>query len=125
MFWFKKRQKQPGPPIPGKFSLSADVPLQTRRAQAVEKSLSEAILGVCRASQEIAACYLLDARKPNTEEIGLIIALTVSDEPHQMDQLAQRFQSMLREFPEQARKTVIMSSATFLAAYEGTEFYSR
>ena len=35
------------------------------------------------------------------------------------------FQSMLREFPERAQRTVIMSSAMFLPAHAGTEFFSR
>jgi hypothetical protein len=125
MFPFKKKQQQSAAPVPGKMALPSAVTIQTRRAQHVEEPLGEAIRRVCRENSAITACYLLDARKPDADETGLIIALTVDDEAHQMDQLARQFQQMLRGFPERAPNTMIMSSASFLPRHEGAEFYSR
>ena len=111
--------------IPGKLRLISKVEVQTRRAQAVDPQLAGAIRSACQSNRCIAACYLLDARKPETEEIVLFIAVTVDDEAAHMDSVAQQFQTMLRQFPIQAPKTFIMSSAGFIERHAGTEFYTR
>jgi hypothetical protein len=54
-----------------------------------------------------------------------LIAVTLDDESAEMDSVAQQFQGMLREFPSQAAKTVIMSSARYEDKYAGKEFYTR
>ncbi len=113
------------PEIPEKLVLSSEVTIQTRRAQAVDPLLSSAIQRVCKAASQVAACYLLDGRRQDNGESGLIIALTVDEESEQMGSVAQQFQVMLAEFPSQAAKTVIMSSARFADRYAGTEFYTR
>jgi hypothetical protein len=110
--------------VPGKFVLKSAVTIQTRRAQAVDPLLAAAIRRTCEASQHIAACYLLDARKPDTGETGLIIAMTLDDEAAHLDLVTLEFQAMLRQFPAQALMTVIMSSASF-TEYAGSEFYIR
>jgi hypothetical protein len=112
-------------PVPGKFALTSKVTLQTRRAQAVDAQLATAIRRTCEASPQLAACYLLDARKPETGEMALIIAVTLADEAADMDSIAQQFQAMLRQFPTHASKTYIMSSARFARDYAGAEFYVR
>jgi hypothetical protein len=111
--------------LAGKIKLTQDVPLQTRRAQALPAPLADAIHAVCRARTEISACYVLDVRKPETEEVGLIIAVTVDDEVRNLDEVAQAFQIALHDFPEQAHKTFIMSAVTFLPQHEGAIFYAR
>jgi hypothetical protein len=111
--------------VPGKFELTSDVTIQARRAQAVDAQLAEAVRGTCAASEHISACYLLDARKPETGEIALIVAVTLDDEAAHMDLVAQQFQAMLRQFPAHASKTWIMSSARFAHDYAGAEFYVR
>ena len=111
--------------IPGKLRLIRKVDVQTRRAQAVDRQLARAIRSACQSNRCIAACYLLDARKPEKDEIFLFIAVTVDDEAAHMDSVAQQFQTMLRQFPIQAQKTYIMSSARFIKRHAGTEFYSR
>lgn len=127
MFFFKRKRQEPktADAIPGKLVVTSDIHLQSRRAQNVSSLLAEAIRRVCRENDFIMACYLLDLRKPQTGEIGFAIAITVEDEVHQMDSVAQHFQTMLRDFPDMAPKTVIMSSATFLPNHAGAEFYSR
>src|SRR5687768_3603415 len=110
--------------IPGKITLTSGLAIQTRRAQAVDPQLAAAIRRTCTANQHILACYLLDARRRDVGEIQLIIAVTL-DDPSKMDAVAQQFQTMLQHFPQQARNTSIMSSATFVTAYAGSEFYSR
>ena len=110
---------------PGKFALTSEVTIQTRRAQAVDAQLAAAVRRTCEAIPQLAACYLLDARKPETGETALIIATTLDDEAAHFDSVAQRFQAMLRQFPSQATNTYIMSSARFAPNYAGAEFYVR
>ena len=110
--------------IPGKYVVAHDVVVETRTAR-VDQQLATALLGVCQANPHIRACYLLDTRRPGAEEIALTIALTVDNEPANMDSVAQQFQAMLMQFPEQARKTYIMSSDGFLKNHAGSEFYVR
>ena len=112
-------------PVPGKFVLTSEVTLQTRRAQAVDAQLAAAIRRTCEASPQLVACYLLDARKPETGETALIIAVTLTDEVADMDSVGQQFQAMLRQFPSHASKTYIMSSVRFAHDYAGAEFYVR
>jgi hypothetical protein len=111
--------------IPGKIELDSDVTLQFRRAQEVDPELAHAVRQVCEQCRHLAACYLLDARRPDTGEMALIIALTVDNEEQNMDEIGQQFQAMLRQFPAQAPRTFIMSSLSFVESYAGAEFYSR
>jgi hypothetical protein len=111
------------PQVPLKFALKAEVAVQTRKAQAVDGKLAAAIKKVCEANRQIIACYLLDARKPDSGEMDFIIALTLDDEAAHMDLVALQFQAMLRQFPVFGPKTFIMSSAAFAEKYEGAEFY--
>ena len=113
------------PQVPGKSVLTSDVTFQTRRAQAVDAEFAEAVRSTCMASEHIAACYLLDARKPETGEMVLIVALTLDDEAAGLDSVALKFQTMLHQFPAQAGKTYLMSSAGFAHDYAGAEFYVR
>lgn len=113
------------PSTPGKFGLDSDVALQFRSARDVDASLAEEIRRVCEHCRQIAACYLLDARRPDTGEMAVIIAVTVDDETENMDSVAQQFQAMLRQFPAQLPSTFIMSSASFIESYADAEFYSR
>jgi hypothetical protein len=111
--------------IPGRIELESDVPLQCRRAQEVDPEFARAVQRVCEQCRQVSACYLLDARRPDTGEMALIIALTVDDEAQDMYVAAQRFQAMLHQFPAQAPKTFIMSSSSFVESYAGAELYSR
>lgn len=113
------------PEIPGKFALTSDVAIETRTARGVNVRLAEAVRRTCGAIPHLSACYLLDARKPGTGEMALIIAATLDDEASQMDSVAQQFQAMLRDFPTRASNTFIMSSAQFAQEYAGEEFYIR
>lgn len=110
--------------VRGKLVLESNVTIQTRRAQAVEAQLATAIRRTCQEIPELAACYLLDARQPETGTTALIIAITI-DEPARMDSIGEQFQRMLRQFPSHAGKTYIMSSDKFAAEYAGAEFYIR
>jgi len=109
----------------GKFLLTADTTFQFRRAQGLDARLAKEIRSVCEASEQINACYLLDARKPDTEEMVLIIAVTLDEEAKYMDLVAQQFQAILQQFPIYSSKTFIMSSASFIDRYAGTEFYAK
>ena len=108
-----------------KFALQWDVTMQTRKAQAVDPQFAEAIGQVLRVNNKVIACYLLDARKPNSEEIIQIIALTVEDEAKDLDIVAQQLWEMLQKFPDHVTKTFMMSSVNFRDRYVGSEFYIR
>ncbi|PYS82582.1 MAG: hypothetical protein DMF70_07840 [Acidobacteria bacterium] len=110
----------------GRIELRSDVSLQFRRAQEVDPELAHSVRQVCEQCRHIAACYLLDARRPDTREMALIIALTVDDDDERyMDEIVQQFQAMLRQFPAQAPRTFIMSASSFAESYADAEFYSR
>jgi hypothetical protein len=108
-----------------KFILQSDEMIQTRRAQTVDPQLAGAIRQACTANSNVIACYLLDARKPNTNDIVLIIAVTVEDETKNIDLVAQQLWEMLQRFPTYLSKTFIMSSVNFRDRYFGSEFYIR
>lgn len=111
--------------IPGKIELDSDVSLQVRRAQEIDPEFARAVRGVCEQCSQVAVCYLLDARRPDTGEMALMIALTIDDEEQNMGEIVQQFQAMLRQFPAQAPMTFIMSSSSFVESYTEAEFYSR
>lgn len=114
-----------GAQVGGGFVLTSQTAIQTRRAQAVDAELATAIRGYCESIPYIIACYLLDARKPDTEEIVLIIAVTLEDEAAQLVWVGQQFQAMLQRFPSHASKTFITGSSQLAQGYAGTEFYVR
>ena len=109
-----------------KLTLQSDVEIQTRRAQSVNPQFAEAIREVLKTNNEVIACYLLDARKPDSDEIIQIIALTVENEAKDIDFVSQKlWEMMLEKFPDRVATTYIMSSATFKERYSGFEFYVR
>jgi hypothetical protein len=105
--------------------LDSDVTLQFRRAQDVDAHFADGVRKVCERCRQIAACYLLDARRPDTGEMAVIIAVTVDNEAENMGTVAQQFQAMLRQAPAPLPSTFIMSSSSFIESYGGAEFYSR
>lgn len=110
---------------PAKFILTKAETWQFRRAQSVNPALARAVRRLCEASKDIRACYLLDTRKSEADELKLTIALSLDDEGTQMDQVAVRFQEMLRKFPAIAQNTAIMSAEPFERDYSGAKFYAR
>ena len=108
-----------------RFTLQSDITIQTRRAQAVEPQFADAIRQVLKMNHKVIACYLLDARKPDTEEIIQIVALTIEDEINNIDIVAQQLWEMLQKFPDRTLKTFMMSSVNFRDRYLGSEFYIR
>jgi hypothetical protein len=108
-----------------KFVLSADVTIQTRRAQNLSPSLKTAIRKLCESNPSIVACFVLDARRPDTGAVALLVAVTLESGEAEMDSIATQFQAMLRQFPEQAKSAFLTSSRQFVDQYAGSEFYVR
>jgi len=108
-----------------KFALQSDVEIQTRRAQSVDPQFAEAIRDVLKENNKVIACYLLDARKPDSEEMIQIIALTVEDDEKDIDFVSQQLWEMLQKFPDHVATTFMMSSVSFEEQYSGSEFYVR
>ena len=119
-----ERQRPGENPHKQRLVVPADCKIQTRRAQTVCEDLSSAIRCVCLETPDILACYLLEARIPDSTETSLIIAVTVNNESRNLGRVAESMQQMLRQFPEEACNTVIMSSSQFVEKYRGSEFYS-
>jgi hypothetical protein len=110
---------------PQEFILSADETWQFRRAQSVPESLAQGVRHVCEANARIRACYFLDARRQAGADVKLVIALSLDNEAKNMKQVVTQFQEVLREFPEIAENTAIMSANRFEQDHAGAEFYVR
>jgi hypothetical protein len=107
--------------------LKSSARVETCRAQSLDAELTSQIWRVCQESPEVAACNVLDFRKPDTGQTGIFIVLTV-DEPRQMEVAAPRFIAMLEQFPPEvhAGKIFVTSSQSFdVSRYAGAEFYVR
>jgi hypothetical protein len=111
--------------LPQKFVFRKTETWQFRRAQSLSAPFAQAVRRVCEANRHIQACYLLDTRKEEGSDLKLTIALSLDDEATQMDSAVIQLQEMLREFPEVARNTAIMSAKPFEQDYAGAEFYFR
>ena len=59
------------------------------------------------------ACYFFEAREETGGAVTLVIALSLDEEVKHMDGVAIQLQEVLREFPEMARNTAIMSAQCF------------
>lgn len=111
---------------PGKFILTKAETWQFRRAQSVDSRLAAALRQICEANQVIRSCFLLDSRKSEaSSEVKLTIAISLDDEARDMNDVVIQLQRALREFPETAQNTAIMSAKPFERAYVGAEFYRR
>jgi hypothetical protein len=127
---FKKVSGQPRPAILvnesiGEYEIVDWAAIQIRRSQINNPGLVEAILNVCKSNQEVQSGFLLDVRMGEDEKIKLIIAVSLDNERTQLDRVAVEFQDMFKAFPEEAKKAVIMSSASLKVELEGTELYVR
>ncbi len=109
-----------------KLVLTEDTPLQTRRARSIDPLLRSSIRAACEAVPEIAACYLLDARRPDTkDETMLLIFLQVDGEPESMDRVAEAFWAVLPDIPDRRGRMYVRSATDLPARYAGSEFYKR
>jgi len=104
---------------------SSDVTIQLGRPQSLDPRFTEGIQRFCQASPHIAACYIVDARRPSTGEVTMIIAVTLDDEAKQLDGIIGQFKGILSELPSQAERTMITATTPMLLSYAGEEFYRR
>jgi len=111
--------------LPEAFVIMSPVTWQFRKAQSVNKALSQAIQQVCERDRNILLCYLLDTRQNRETETKLVIAVLIKNEATYLQQIATQFQDILSKFPDIASKTVIMSAGTFTEQFAGKEFYVR
>jgi hypothetical protein len=104
---------------------SSDVTIQLGRPQSLDPRFTEGIQRFCQQSPQIAACYILDARRPSTGELTMIIAVTLDDEAKQLDRVIDQLKAILPDLPSQAERTMIMGATPLLLSYAGEEFYLR
>jgi len=104
---------------------SSEVTIQLGRPQSLDPRFTEGIQRFCQASPHIAACYILDARRPATGELTMIIAVTLDDEASQLDGVISALKAVLPQLPAQAEKTMITATTPILQSYAGDEFYLR
>ena len=104
---------------------SSEVTIQLGRPQSLDPRFTEGIQRFCQASPHIAACYILDARRPATGELTMIIAVTLDDEASQLDGVISQLKAVLPQLPAQAERTMITGTTPVLQRYAGDEFYLR
>lgn len=106
------------------FILGADVPLQVRKAQNLPRELQEAVRARCLTIRELKACYLLDARRPDTGATALLVALSLDDE-EQMQHAADTLWTVLSGFPSIGTNAYVLSATSLGDSISGGEFYIR
>jgi len=104
---------------------SSDVTIQLGRPMSLDPRFTEGIQRYCQQTPNIAACYILDARRPATGELTMIIAVTLDDEVSQLDGVISGLKAVLPQLPSQAEKTMITVTTPLLLSYAGEEFYLR
>src|SRR5437660_9019141 len=104
---------------------SSDVTIQLGRPMSLDPRFTEGIQRFCQETPHIAACYVLDARRPATGELTMIIAVTLDDEATQLETVISGFKAVLPQLPSQAEKALITGTTPLLLSYAGEGFYLR
>ena len=104
---------------------SSEVTIQLGRPMSLDPRFTEGIQRFCLQTPQIAACYILDARRPATGELTMIIAVTLDDEAKQLADVITAFKNLLPELPSQAERTMITATTPMLLNYAGEEYYRR
>ena len=91
----------------------------------LDPRFTEGIQRFCQETPHIAACYILDVRRPATGELTMIIAVTLDDEASQLDETINRLKALLPQLPSQAERTMITATTPMLLSYAGEEYYRR
>lgn len=97
-------------PTVGVQVVKKDTQILTRPAKNLETKFVQRVRDVCVQDPLIRACWLLDFKKPEGGPIQLFIALDLAAPDKDMPSVAAKFQVMLREFPERASTTFMISS---------------
>ena len=104
---------------------SSEVTIQLGRPMSLDPRFTEGIQAFCQQTPQISACYILDARRPSTGELTMVIAVTLDDEAAQLDGVITGFKGILAQLPSQAEKTIISATTPLLLHYAGEAYYSR
>jgi len=97
-------------PAAGIRVVKEDTQVLTRSARDLETRFVQRVKDVCIQDPLIRACRLMEFRKPEGGPVQLFIALDLAAPDKDLPGVAAKFQAMLREFPEQARKTFMISA---------------
>jgi hypothetical protein len=104
---------------------SSEVTIQLGRPNSLDPRFTEGIQRFCQESPHISACYIVDARRPSTGEVTMIIAVTLDDEAKQLEGVVTQFKALLLQLPSQAERTMITATTPVIQSYAGEEFYLR
>jgi len=104
---------------------NSEVTIQLDRPMSLDPRFTEGIQRFCQDTPQIAACYILDARRPATGELTMIIAVTLDDDAKQLDGIINLFKALLAQLPSQAERTMITGTTPMLLSYAGEEYYRR
>src|ERR1043166_2526594 len=104
---------------------NSEVTIQLGRPMSLDPRFTEGIQAFCQKTPQISACYILDARRPSTGELTVLIAVTLDDEASQLDGVIIGFKGILGELPSQAERTIISATTPLLLHYAGEAYYSR
>jgi hypothetical protein len=97
-------------PAAGIQFVKEDTQVLTRPAKNLETKFVQRVRDVCVQNLLIRACWLLEFKKPEGGPIQLFIALDLAAPDKDLPGMAAKFQAMLREFPERAPKTFMISA---------------
>jgi hypothetical protein len=97
-------------PAAGIYELKEDTPVQMRRARNPDPRFIQRVREVCVQNPLVRRCWLMEFRKGEGAPVQLFVALDLAAPDKDLPAVAARFQSMLREFPEQAPKTFMISA---------------
>lgn len=103
----------------------SEVTIQLGKPFSLNPVFSEGVRQFCQQTPHIAACYILDARRQSTDELTMIIAVTLDDEANELYGIIDQFKELLAKLPSQAERTVITGTTPLLQHYAGGEFYLR
>ena len=87
-----------------------DTQVLTRPAKNLDTRFIQRVKDVCVQDLLIRACWLMEFRKPEGGPVQLFIALDLAAPDKDLPSVAAKFQAMLREFPERARTTFMISA---------------
>ena len=96
----KTNALSPIDPSQGIMILNRDVETKYRRAQDVPDKLQTRLTEICRTTDCVAKCCLLDVVEPATGDIKLFISLTLDKGEQDLPSVAPEMQKVFKEFPE-------------------------
>lgn len=98
--------------------------IQFRAAQSVPQNVLDAWSAICRANPQVLACQAFDVRYPGSEEIKIMVELTLTD-PDGVEAVASSLMDVIINDPAQASRTMFVLPGTLNHSAPHLAFYRR